>query len=183
MSMQQEIRAKAQSNLNFRLMSLTYKFRDFLLPRMSILKEVGIKTGFHVLDYGCGPGSYIKPLAQLVDDSGMIYALDIHPLAIRLVRRIASRMQLANVQTILSSCETGLPSSSVDVVLLYDLLHDLDHPNRVLAELHRVLKLEGVLSSSDHHLREDDIISRLTEAGLFRIIKKGQKTYSFQKIG
>jgi len=45
-----EARAKPKSNLDFRLMSLTYKFRDFILSPMSILKEVGIKSGFHVLD-------------------------------------------------------------------------------------------------------------------------------------
>ncbi|MCK4241915.1 MAG: methyltransferase domain-containing protein, partial [Dehalococcoidia bacterium] len=61
-------------------MSLTYKFRDLRLPRMDILKEVGIEPGFHVLDYGCGPGSYTIPLAELVGESGKIYALDIHPL-------------------------------------------------------------------------------------------------------
>jgi hypothetical protein len=32
--------AKPKSDLDFRLMSLTYKFRDFRLPRMNILKEV-----------------------------------------------------------------------------------------------------------------------------------------------
>jgi len=39
---------------------------------------------YHVLDYGCGPGSYIKPLLELVGCSGKIFALDIHPLAIKL---------------------------------------------------------------------------------------------------
>ena len=141
-----EERIKPKSNLDFSLMSLTYKFRDFCLPRMDILKEVGIEAGFHVLDYGCGPGSYVIPLAELVGESGKIYALDVHPLAIRAVQRIASRKRLTNVQTILSDCETGLPLDSVDVVLLYDILHDLDDPKGVLAELHRVLKPKGILS-------------------------------------
>ena len=86
-----EAKTKPKSNLDFRIMSLTYNFRDFLLPRMNILKEVGIGAGFHVLDYGCGPGSYIVPLVELVGKSGKIYALDIHPLAIQAVRRIAAK--------------------------------------------------------------------------------------------
>ena len=93
-----------ESNLGFRLMALSYKFRDLRLPRMDILKEVGIKPGFHVLDYGCGPGSYIIPLAELVGKSGKIYALDIHPLAIQKVQGIASEKQLSNVETIPSNC-------------------------------------------------------------------------------
>jgi len=97
---------KPKSNLDFKLMSMTYKLRDFSLPRMNILKEVGIKPGFHVLDYGCGPGCYIIPLAELVGKSGKIYALDIHPLAIQSVQNTATKKQLTNVETIHSDCKT-----------------------------------------------------------------------------
>jgi ubiquinone/menaquinone biosynthesis C-methylase UbiE len=148
---------------------------------MDILKEVGIKTGFHVLDYGCGPGSYIMPLAKLVGESGKIYALDVHSLAIRAVESIAARKRLANVQTILSDCQTGLQTSSVDVVLLYDILHDLIDANGVLKELYRVLKPKGILSVSDHHIKQDEIISKVTSVGLFRLSTKGRRTQSFSK--
>jgi ubiquinone/menaquinone biosynthesis C-methylase UbiE len=174
-----ETKTKPQSNLDFRLMSLTYKFRDFLYPRINILKEVGIKSGFHILDYGCGPGSYIMPLAEFVGKSGKIYALDINPLAVQTVQRLASKKGLTNVLTILSNCQTGLPSNSVDVVLLYDILHDLDDPNGVLAELHRVLRPKGILSVTDHHMKQDEIISRVTSRGLFKLSAKGKRTYSF----
>jgi ubiquinone/menaquinone biosynthesis C-methylase UbiE len=174
-----ETKAKSKSNLDFRLMSLTYKFRDFIRRRMNILKEVGIEAGFHVLDYGCGPGSYIAPLAKLAGKSGKIYALDVHPLAIQAVQRLALKKGLENIQTILSDCKTELPPSSVDVVLLYDILHDLDNAGGVLAELHRILKPKGILSLSDHHLKEEEIISRVTSAGLFKLSTKGQRTYRF----
>ncbi len=169
------------SNLHFKIMAATFKMRDFLLPRKHILKEVGIKQGFHVLDYGCGPGSYIIPAAELVGSSGKVYALDIHPLAIRIVRDIASKNKLTNVETILSDCKTGLPDNSVDVVLLYDTFHDLRDPNGVLRELQRVLKTEGKLSFSDHHMKEQEIISRVTEKGFFKLSKRGKRTYSFSK--
>jgi ubiquinone/menaquinone biosynthesis C-methylase UbiE len=172
---------KVESNLGFRFMALGYKFRDLRLPRKSVLAEVGIKPGFHVLDYGCGPGSYIAPLAELVGESGKVYALDIHPLAIQKVQRIASRRKLANVETILSDCRTGLPDNSLDVVLLYDIFHHLSDPNRILKELHRVLKPDGVLSLSDHHMKEDEIVSGVTNSGFFTLSRKGRRTYGFLK--
>lgn len=179
----EEVKAKAKpkSNLDFRLMSFTYKFRDFLLPRMNILKEVGIEAGFHVLDFGCGSGSYIMPLAELVGKSGKIYALDIHSLAIQSVQTLASRKRLENVQAVLSDCKTGLPTNSVDVVLLYDALHHLNGPNEVLAELHRVLRPKGILSVTDHHMKQDEIVSRVTSRGLFKLSAKGKRTYSFSR--
>jgi ubiquinone/menaquinone biosynthesis C-methylase UbiE len=172
---------KAESNLGFRLMAFSYKFRDLRLPRLNILEEVGIKPGFQVLDYGCGPGSYIIPLAQLVGKSGKIYALDIHPLAIKKVQDIASKKQLANVETILSDCQTGLPDNSLDVVLLYDIFHHLSDPDGVLKELHRVLKPDGILSFSDHHMKENEIVSGVTNSQLFTLLRKGQRTYTFLK--
>ena len=79
-----------EPDLHFRAMFLTYKLRDFFFPRINILREVGIRPGFYVLDYGCGPGSYIVATAELVGESRRIYALDIHP-----------------VETILSDCKAG----------------------------------------------------------------------------
>jgi len=172
---------KPKPNFDFRFMSFGYKFRDFFLPRMNTLKEVGIKPGFRVLDYGCGPGSYIIPLAELAGKSGKIYALDIHSLATQRVQSIASKKQLTNVKTICSDCKTGLPDNSVDVVLLYDTFHVLNDPNGVLKELHRVLKTNGFLSLSDHHMKENEILSRVTNGGLFKLSRKGKRTYIFLK--
>jgi ubiquinone/menaquinone biosynthesis C-methylase UbiE len=97
------------------------------------------------------------------------------------VQEIASRKRLVNVEPILSDCETGLPADSVDVVLLYDTLHDLDDPYGVLVELHRVLKREGNLSLSDHHMKDAEMVSQVTRGGLFRMSARTKRTYGFSK--
>ena len=173
---------KSGSNIDFKLMSFCFKIRDFLFPRMNILKEMDIKQGFYLLDYGCGPGSYVVPASRLVGEKGKVYALDINPLAIREVKKIASKKKLINVETIISDCETGLPDSNIDIILLYDTFHDLSNPENVLRELYRVLKPEGLLSFSDHHLKEDEILNGITGKGLFKLLKKGKKTFTFNKV-
>jgi len=172
---------KPMSNLGFMMMGLFFKIRDLSRPRIDILKEAGIEPGFCVLDFGCGPGSYITPLIQLVGTSGEIYALDIHLLAIKKVQNMASQKGVENVITIQSDCATGLPDNCLDVVLLYDIFHDLSQPNDVLRELHRVLKPGGTLSFSDHHMKEQDILKRITDMGFFQLSAKGRMTYSFSK--
>jgi len=172
---------KPMPDLYFRLMSVLFKIRDLVRPRTEILKEVEIEPGFHVLDYACGPGSYSVIAAEMVGPAGKVYALDIHPLAIRSVQNVASKRELTNIETIRSDRETGLEDGAVDVAFLYDILHDLGDPNGVLQELHRVLKPDGILSCSDHHMKEDEIISAVTDSRLFRLSKKGSRTYSFMK--
>lgn len=166
-------------DVHFRLMALSFAIRDLLLPRRNVLRDVKIEPGFRVLDYGCGSGSYIPGVAELVGLSGKVYALDIHPLAIEKVRRMAANKHLTNVEAICSDCETGLPGQSIDMVLLYDTFHDLAEPNKVLEELHRVLKPRGLLSFSDHHMKEKEIRSRVTEAGFFTLLTRGKRTYTF----
>ena len=172
---------KPMSGFDFRFMSVGYKFRDFFRPRINILEEVGIKPEFHVLDYGCGPGGYIIPLARLVGESGRVYALDIHPLAVQKVQYIASKKKLTNVDIILSDCRTGLPENSLDAVLLYDAYHHLSDPDMVIKELYRVLKPDGILSFSDHHMKENEIVASVTNNRLFKLLKKGRRTYTFSK--
>jgi ubiquinone/menaquinone biosynthesis C-methylase UbiE len=165
----------------FNLMSFFFRVRDLVSPRESVLEEAGIRPGFRVLDYGCGPGAYISDAANSVGQSGQVYALDLHPLAVRRVQRIARKRRLANVETIQSDCHTGLPDDSLDIVLLYDIFHMLSEPETVLTELHRVLVPGGTLSVLDPHISEDEIVSGITGRGLFRLAGKGEKTYRFAK--
>jgi ubiquinone/menaquinone biosynthesis C-methylase UbiE len=162
-------------------MSLGFAFRDVFFPPKNILAEVGIEPGFVVLDYGCGTGSYSIAAAALVGQSGKVYSLDIHSLAVRRVQEVASKKRLTNIETILSDCATGLPEGCIDVVLLFDTLHDLSHPYGILAELYRVLKPGAICSVTDHHMKEEEIMSEVTRSGLFTLRRKGKRTYNFLK--
>lgn len=110
-------------NLHFRLMAWSLKLRDLFLRPRFILEEVQIKHGSIVLDFGCGPGSYSVVAADTVGPAGKVYALDIHPLAGRMVQKAAAKKSLKNIETICSDCATGLEDTSVDVVLLCDTFH------------------------------------------------------------
>ena len=169
------------SNIWFRLMALEFKVRDYRRPRHEIVSEVELKPGFRVLDYGCGPGGYVVPVSEAIGSSGKLYALDALPIAIEMVKKTVAKKGLKNVETILSECDTGLPDEELDAVLLYDVFHDLEDQNCVLNEVHRVLKPSGLLSFSDHHMKENDIVSKIAETGLFKLQKKGKYTYSFTK--
>lgn len=171
--------SRKESAFGFRLMALGFKFRDLLRPRSRILQEVGIKPSDRVLDFGCGPGGYIIAISRLVGPGGEVIALDVSRLAVRAVENIIFKNGLRNVRTMRSGLKTGLPDGSVDIALLYDLFHELSNPDAVLDELARVLKPDGVLSVSDHHLDEQAIISGITSTGRFTLGKRGKSVYNF----
>jgi ubiquinone/menaquinone biosynthesis C-methylase UbiE len=85
------------------------------------------------------------------------------------------------VETILSDGATGLLGESVDAVLLYDVFHDLEDQKAVLKEIYRVLKQNGALSFSDHHLKTQGILLSVMDGELFKLLKKQVHTYTFVK--
>jgi len=172
---------KPMSNLGFWGMSVLFRIRDFLLPRKRVLNEAGISPGTRVLDYGCGPGSYSIAAGELVGQTGRVVALDIHPMAMEAVQKKAAKRALTNIEPTCAADPSGVESESIDVVLLYDTFHMLGDQDGVLKELHRALTPDGVLSFSDHHMKEPEIVKRLTAGGLFELAKKGKYTYRFVK--
>jgi len=169
------------SNLGFRGMSLVFRVRDLLLSRKRLLDEASIAPGVCVLDYGCGPGSYTIPAAELVGETGRVVALDIHPKAMEMVQKKAAKRGLTHIETVCAADPSGVAAQSVDVVLLYDTFHTLSDQDGVLEGLHRALRPDGVLSFSDHHMKADEIVEKLTKSGLFELAEKGKYTYRFVK--
>lgn len=174
---------KKASNFAYRLMvNVGMPIRNLFMPPVKMLNEVDIKSGYKILDYGCGPGIFTVMMAERVGQEGLVYALDIHPLALKMVEEKAQNKKLSNIKTILSSCSTFLPENCLDLIIFFDVFHDLDNQKDVLLELQRVLKPNGNMCFSDHHMKEKEILDRLTEDGLFMLNKKGKRTFDFSKI-
>ncbi|MFC1863609.1 class I SAM-dependent methyltransferase [Thermodesulfobacteriota bacterium] len=174
---------KKTSNFAYKLMvNVGMPIRNLLMPPAKMLDEVDIKPGYKVLDYGCGPGTFTIMLTDKVGQGGIVYALDIHPLAIEMVEEKAQKKKLSNIKTILSSGSTSLPENSIDLIIFFDVFHDLDNQKEVLFELNRILKPDGNMCFSDHHIKEKEIVDCLTEDGLFMLKRKGKRTFDFGKI-
>lgn len=173
---------KSQFNLDFKIMSFFFKIRDFFKSPMKKVGKVGIKLGDFVLDYGCGPGSYSIAAAKVVGPTGKIYAADLHPSAIIEVNKIAQKKGFSNIETIQTDCKTNLENNSIDVIICFDVLHDIEDKNCILKEFYRILKNESILSFDDHHMKEKEIIEKLTSTDLFKLAEKKEYQYNFTKI-
>ena len=169
------------TDMGFRVMSAFFKLRDLITPPGEVLQSVGLKPGMRVLDFGCGPGSFAVSAAEVVGCTGRVYAVDRHPLAVERVRRESARKGLANLEAIPTDGATGLEDESVDLALLFDIFHSLDHPDHVLAEICRVLKPAGTLWVSDHHLKAGEIRSGVGAAGPVVFSERRGHLFRFNK--
>ncbi len=167
--------------VGFKFMSFMFKFRDLVNRPEKFLIETGMKEGDKILDYGCGPGSFVFPAVKIVGKEGKVYAADIHPLAIKRINKKAAKKMIKNIETIQTNCATGLTSKSIDIILLYDVIHMFKEPKEIFTEMHRVLKPKGNLSVSNPHIKERNIVTLVEENSDFKLTIKGNKTLTFKK--
>ena len=106
-----------------------------------------MKRGQRVLEVGCGPGFFTIPAAKIVGEEGVVYAADVHPLAIERVKEKIEREGMKNVKPMLANAsDTGLPDQSIDLAFIFGLRYIAGGLENVIAEIHRILKPGGVLS-------------------------------------
>jgi len=126
---------------------------------VDFLRNVGVRPGDALVDFGCRVGHYSIPAARLVGHAGQVYAIDKDRKSLNRLATKAQELGLTNVH-IIEGCERpaiDVPRCSVDVVLLYDVLHYFDASRRkkLLHEAFRVLVPKGLLSVYPKHTLED----------------------------
>jgi ubiquinone/menaquinone biosynthesis C-methylase UbiE len=173
---------KKYSNIDFRVMSFFFKIRDKRYPPIEKVRKANIKQGDVILDYGCGPGSYTLAAVKEVGPNGKVIAVDIHPLALKKIKKRMGKMGYINFETIQTDCATELNDESVDKIICFDVLHGVPNKNEILNEFHRVLKSNAMLSFDDHHMNETEIIAFITSKGRFKLIEKKDRQYNFIKV-
>jgi ubiquinone/menaquinone biosynthesis C-methylase UbiE len=114
------------------------------------LKSVGLSAGMVFVDVGCGDGFFTIPAAQLVDEEGAVYAVDIDASAIESLRDKAAEKGLKNVTAKVGEAEeTVFCEECADMVFYGRVLHDFKDPARVLCNAKRMLKPTGTLVDLD----------------------------------
>jgi ubiquinone/menaquinone biosynthesis C-methylase UbiE len=110
------------------------------------LHDIGITKGSSVADIGAGSGAITWRLAQRVGPKGKVYANDIQPRMLELLRENMAQRKIANVETVLGTPDDPkLPPGSVDLELLIDVYHEFSHPQEMLRHLRESLKPGGRL--------------------------------------
>lgn len=118
----------------------------FMSPE-KIVEELEIKNGMTIADFGCGAGYFTIPLARKVKNSGKIFAVDVLSSALESVAGRAKLEGLLNIGTIRANVEivggSKLQNSSIDLVMLANILFQCTDHDSVIQESKRVLKEDG----------------------------------------
>ena len=123
-----------------------------------VVKALNIPKGGTVVDLGAGVGYFTWRLARQVGPQGRVLAVDIQQGMIDRLERNLAEKGIRNVQAILASEEDPrLPPGEVDLVLVVDVYHELQQPEKTIEHVRRSLKPGGRLVLIEYR-KEDPTI-------------------------
>ena len=125
------------------------------------LDAFSIASGSVVVDYGCGPGRYIRKASRQAGPRGLVYAADIHPMAIDIVRKKIQKFGLENVRPVhLASAPTGIPDRCADFVYALDMFDQIEDPVAFLDETPFRRRSAGAFPGAGRRLWRNNTTSR-----------------------
>jgi ubiquinone/menaquinone biosynthesis C-methylase UbiE len=111
------------------------------------LKNLNIKEGWRVADFGTGSGFYALALAKRVGDSGRVYAVDVQKDLLTKLANKAKDDRLGNLEVVWADIDqlggTKIADSSLDAVVVSNVLFQSEHKENLSKEALRILKHGG----------------------------------------
>lgn len=141
-----------------------------------MLTALAVEPGHTVLDVGCGPGWFTIPAARLAGSRGKVYALDVSPEMLAVLERrlrqarpgpAEDQKDLAPAATRTEPDSGSVPRAPVQLVLISEgaswpladnccqrvlvanVFHEVDDVDKLLAELARVTRPDGLVLLAD----------------------------------
>ncbi len=159
----------------------------------ALVAALGLTPGMTVADLGAGTGYFSRRLSEAVGPEGSVLAVDVEPRLIAHLRQRAEREQTANVVPILASLDNPrLPRAGIDLLLIVDTYHHLDHRRRYLPLLARALRAGGRVAvvdwqpgelpvgpEPDHKLPPEQVIAEMRDAGFALVAQPDLLPYQY----
>jgi arsenite methyltransferase len=151
-----------------------------------VVRALGLKKTDVVADLGAGTGYFARRFAPLV---AKVYAVDIDAGLLEICRRNAP----PNLETVLAAPDDPrLPSGSVDLIFICDVLHHIEGRTAYLPKLTRALKPGGRVVNIDFFkkplpvgppvemkLNEEEVAAEFKAAGLRQVAAEKFLPYQY----
>lgn len=172
--------------------------RDKTQHPEELVAYMGVRPGMTVADVGTGIGYMLPYLSAAVGASGKVLAEDIFDDFLAKARQRAK--DLANVEFIKGGeMDPKLPENTLDLILVLDVYHHFDYPDKMLAAFHKSLRAGGRLVVVEYYKRrgampgggdralthiridEPDLIKEI-EANRFHVVSKKEQIKDSQYV-
>ncbi|MCK4918575.1 MAG: methyltransferase domain-containing protein [Candidatus Pacebacteria bacterium] len=109
------------------------------------IDQFDLLSGMHVADLGAGIGAYAVVAAKKVGPDGKINAVEVQRDLLEKIRTTAESEHIFNIKPIWGNVEklggSSLGNSSMDAVIVSNILFQLENKENIIKETYRILKL------------------------------------------
>lgn len=118
-----------------------------------VLQAMALKEGMTVGEIGAGTGFFSRRIAKAVGPTGKVYAQDIQPEMLEMLKQHAAKEGITNIVPVLGTeTDPKLPAGKIDRLLLVDVYHEFQKPKPMLAALRKVLAPGGTVTLVEYRL-------------------------------
>lgn len=143
---------------------------------LMLIEQMGIKSGDHVLDVGCGTGRMAIHVSGIVGRSGSVLGIDPSPYRIAVAEQKLKTNNITNVRFEIGRGEDigSLSADAFDHVYFCSVFHWVEDKPAALAGSYRILKPGGSIGMTTGDRDEPSTIRGITNKVLDRPPYKGQ---------
>lgn len=149
-----------------------------------VIQAMELREGMTVAEIGAGTGFFARRIAKAVGPTGKVYAEDIQPEMLELLKKNIEKEGVSNVVPVLGTeTDPKLPPQSIDRILLVDVYHELQKPEPMLAKMRESLapggtvilveyRLEGETAADiniKHRMSVEQVLAEWTAAGFLLV--------------
>ena len=138
-----------------------------------LMQELALRPGMVVADVGAGSGYYSRRMASAVGPGGTVFAVDVQPQMVALLKEAARQSGFANIQPVQATeQDVRLAPASIDLAIMVDVYHELAFPQEVMRSLVRALKPGGRVVFVEYRAEDDRVpikaLHKMSEAQIKR---------------
>jgi ubiquinone/menaquinone biosynthesis C-methylase UbiE len=134
-----------------------------------LLKALDLKPGMSIADIGAGSGYYTFRMSEIVGEKGKVFAVDIQPEMLAIMKRKAGTLRANNIDFVLNTTtDAKLPPKSVELILMVDVYHEFSHPWEMVRSMIPALKEKGRIVFVEFRAEDPKVpikeVHKMTEA-------------------
>ena len=165
-------------------------FHRYFKPRVDLVRTIfnflKLKGRESILDVGCGNGDVLVSLRKIYRQQGEMFGVDIAPGILRQANRINRQEKLGIKFSVGDGRELKFSDGRFDAVIVKHVLHNVDGPDRMLQECHRVLepggKLALVVTSKKSRLFQKRLKPRMAKLIGLDFFPEAESTVNLENI-
>lgn len=149
-----------------------------------LMAALKLKPGEVAADIGAGSGYFTFRMADAVGPTGKVYAVDIQPEMLEIIRKRSKERETNNVVPVLGAInDPKLPPNSTDLMMMVDVYHEFSHPWEMTRQMVRALKPGGRLVFVEYRLEDPEVPIKLVHKMSEAQVKREMSVHPLTWVG